>query len=298
MKTLKYLLIDFNSIAHQFQFQTEEQYQKFYLLINELISENNIPIYLIISTNCHIHRYKQYSDLGIHYSIQNLNIEHHIIEKIINELSNSYTIKLAQFSDYEIKDIIFSTINAMYSYISSKNIELEIKLLTSNRLLALSSLFYLKKPNLKFQYYRYIKSKSFTGLETVNNMAIFLKNTYGLNLKPQSQDIDFCHNNDTEFNLLFFNYIEDVLNQFMILCGLDYTNEEIKLFNGFGEKRAVQFLNKYYDIRNFISCYDEIDDTIKKYLPLDKLQLASKLAEINKIKMNISPDIIFKTLRK
>lgn len=297
MKTLKYLLIDFNSIAHQFQFETEEQYQKFYSVINEIISNDDVSIYLITSINCHKHRCKQYFDLRINYSIPNPNIEKYITDKIINELSNLYTIKLTKFTDYEMKDVIFSTINAMYNYTSSKNIELEIKLLTSNRLLALSSLFYLNKSNLKFQYYRYTKSKSFTGLETVSNIEVFLKNTYGLNLKPQNRDINFQEGN-TESNLLLFNYIENLLNQFIILCGLDYTNENIKLFNRFGEKKTVQFLNKYYDIRNFTSCYNEIDDAIKKYLPLDKLQLASKLAEINKIKMDISSDIIFQTLRK
>lgn len=290
---MKYLMIDFNSIHHQFQFRYEEQYVKFIDLIIELIKENGEydKIYIYYTTNAHILRQKQYLDLGFDYVIEN-SFTNDTINLFKSNLlschpdSSKLPLKFIQFIGCEMKDAIFSSIYHMKNFCEQKSLKLQINVLTTNRLLSLLNLKFPNNDVFRLQYLKYNQSKSFVGIEKTTNTEKFIENYYGL------------ENHATfEFKKDLYHYFETIITQQQVLSGINWTVNKIKLIERFGEKKANNLLNQYVSLNHFLSGYDDIVCNEKKYLNKELLKKMINLANINRINYQLDKNVLFQALK-
>lgn len=282
IRELNYIFVDMNSMFYPFQFDKENYLDGFSHLINDTL--NNEKIYFFYSNDCHKCRYDFYKNLNLNYFIKNKDFN--LIKSYLSQpnILNVDKVHQVMFTGYEMKDIIFSTISHMHQFAIEKDYKLNIKLISTDRNFILANILFFNQFNINFDFMRFVKSKDFYGFETINDIDVYFLNHYGLNLNG--------------YNNISYSLCQSLLNQYEILTGISHCDEKIKLLDGFGKKRASDFLNKYFSFEKFQSCYNEINDIkIKNNIPYSKLELAIQLSNINNIKLNIDKDLIFKTLK-
>ena len=99
-------------------------------------------------------------------------------------------------------------------------------------------------------------------------------------------------------NLDLYQYYETIINQWLVLSGIDWTKNKIQLIQKYGKKKAANLINKYFSLNHFISCYDDIDENDKKYLSYDDVDKMIQMANINHIQDNLDKAMIFDTIKK
>ena len=302
MKELNYLIVDMNSLYHQIQFKYVEQFNKFYLLLDSIIhsyyDNNHIQqkeIWFVSTVNSDQYRKKQFQLLGINdYQIEDVfeDNNHYIdfqykMKKELDKMNVPY--RFIQFDGYEMKDIICSTIRHIKNYCHSNHIKLSIHLLTTSRLLVLTKLLFNNTDYFSLHYLRYCQSKQFTGIEKLSNIENFIHNHFYLENKNHQlgkEDLDL------------YQYYEIIINQWLVLSGIDWTKNKIQLIPKYGKKKAANLINKYFSLNHFISCYDDIAENDKKYLSYDDVYKIIQMAKINRIQDNLDKKMIFDTIKK
>ena len=109
-------------------------------------------------------------DLGFDYVIEN-SFTNDTINLFKSNLlschpdSSKLPLKFIQFIGCEMKDAIFSSIYHMKNFCEQKSLELQIYVLTTNRVLSLLNLKFPNNDVFRLQYLKYNQSKSFVGIE-------------------------------------------------------------------------------------------------------------------------------------
>ena len=302
MKELNYLIVDMNSLYHQIQFKYAEQFNKFYLLLDSIIHSyydndhtQQKEIWFVSTINSDQYRKNQFQLLGINeYQIEDVFKDNSYymefqskMKKELDKMDIPY--RFIQFDGYEMKDVVCSTIRHIEDYCYSNNIELTIHLLTTSRLLVLTKLLFNNTDYFSLHYLRYCQSKQFTGIENLNNIENFIHNHFYLENKNYQLGKE---------NLDLYQYYETIINQWLVLSGIDWTKNKIQLIQKYGKKKAANLINKYFSLNHFISCYDDIDENDKKYLSYDDVDKMIQMANINHIQDNLDKAMIFDTIKK